>query len=580
MLIENFRQRGRKGLVRSNLHASAPRFYLRLWQKQQHRSYRLAWVLMVTAAVLIIVQSALLANLFALWLNRENVTETLFQFLPYLLICWLLRPLLNYFKDRLLLRASVAIRLQLRSQLMKALALLGPERSQYGSDGALSTMVLEQVDALDGYLSRYVLQQQLAVLMPVLIAAATCFYSPFAAALLLLTAPLVPIFMILLGQAAARKNRAQFSALAALSGRFLDLLRGLPTLRRLGAQLQAQKTIDAAAESYRVRTMAVLRLAFLSTAVLELFASLAIALVAVYLGLGLLGVLPWANGQIPVPYQGALFILLLAPEFYAPLRQLGADYHDKAKAEAAVEALIPLYKVVEDISAAPEEVDFVLQTPPYLRAEYLVVYGRDERIRLPQFSFCVEAGERVLLRGASGSGKSSLLQALLGFAPYSGSLWINQHNYADLNLPLLRQSIAYLAQTPPILPLSIAENLRLASPDATDEELQQVLQQVGLWALIQRLPGQMDTQLGERGRGMSGGQLQRLALAQMLLRKAPLWLLDEPTAHLDAQTAAEIMQLLAMLSTGKTVLLVSHDISFAGWVDREIMLTDRQEQLR
>ena len=236
--------------------------------------------------------------------------------------------------------------------------------------------------------------------------------------------------------------------------------------------------------------------------------------------------------------------------------------------------------MVEDIPAAPEEVDFVLQTPPYLRAEYLVVYGRDERIRLPQFSFCVEAGERVLLRGASGSGKSSMLQALLGFAPYSGSLWINQHNYADLNLPLLRQSIAYLAQTPPILSLSIAENLRLASPDATDEELQQVLQQVGLWALIQRLPSQMDTQLGERGHGMSGGQLQRLALAQMLLRKAPLWLLDEPTAHLDAQTASEIMQLLAMLSMGKTVLLVSHDISFAGWVDREIMLTDRQEQLR
>lgn len=563
-----------------NVQAFSARFYLRMWQKRQRRSFRLAWVLMLTAAVLIIVQSALLANLFALWLGGENVMAALRQFLPYLLVCWLLRPLLNYFKDRLVAQASASIRMQLRSQLLSALAFLGPERSQYGSDGALSSLVLEQVDALDGYFSHYVLQQQLAALMPLLIAAATCFYSPFAAALLLLTAPLVPVFMILLGQAAARKNRAQLSALAALSGRFLDLLRGLPTLRRLGAQQIAQQAIDSAAHSYRKRTMAVLRLAFLSTAVLELFASLAIALVAVYLGLGLLGVLPWANGQVPVPYQGALFILLLAPEFYAPLRQLGANYHDKAKAEAAAEALIPLFEVTETVTASTAEVDFVLQSPPELRGEYLVVYGRDKRVRLPQFSFSVQAGERVLLRGASGSGKSSLLQALLGFAPYTGILRINQYDYVDLNLPLLRQSVAYLAQSPPILPLSIADNLRLANASASDEQLREVLQQVGLWVLVQRLPAQLNTLLGERGKGLSGGQLQRLALAQMLLRNSPLWLLDEPTAHLDAQTAEEIMRLLDRLSYGKTVLLVSHDVSYAGWTDREIMLSSEQELVR
>ena len=299
---------------------------------------------------------------------------------------------------------------------------------------------------------------------------------------------------------------------------------------------------------------------------------------AIYLGLGLLGVLPWGNGTIPVPYQGALLILLLAPEFYQPLRQLGADYHDKAKAEAAASNLLPLLEVADSvIQVESEKMDYVLQTPPSIQAEQLSVHGRDQRLRLAEIDFEIQPQERVLVFGASGSGKSSLLQALLGFAPYSGNIYINKQNYADINLSLLRQSIAYLAQTPPIMALTIADNLRLAKSSATDQELQQVLQQVSLWDLIERLPEQMQTQLGERGQGMSGGQLQRLAIAQMLLRNAPLWLLDEPTAHLDADTAENIMVLLDQLSIGKTVLLISHDISHAQWIDRKIILTAQKD---
>lgn len=551
------------------------RLFLRKFQKQQQGTFRLAWWLLIINSVLMIIQNGLLAYLFAFWLNHSNlILSTLLSVFPYLIACWLLRPLLNYLVDQLLLQASVAIRLNLRSKLLQAIACLGPERSVYGSDGALSTQVLEQVDALDGYFIHYVLQQKLAVLVPLIIVAVTYIYSPLSACLLLLTAPLVPIFMIILGEAAAHKNREQLAALAGLSGRFLDLLRGMPTLRRLGAVAQAQQAVDTAAESYRIRTMGVLQLAFLSTAVLELFAALAIALVAVYLGLGLLGVLPWANGSVPVHYQGALFILLLAPEFYQPLRRLGADYHDKAKAEAAATNLIALLEVADAaIQKQAQKVDYILQKPPAIQAEKLVVLGRDQRIRLPEFDFKINAQERVLVVGISGSGKSSLLQALLGFAPYTGEIWINDQNYADINLPLLRQTIVYLDQTPPIMMLSIADNLRLAKSSATDEELQEVLLQVGLWDLIDHLPQQMNTVLGERGQGMSSGQLQRLALAQMLLRNAPLWLLDEPTAHLDTDTAAQIMLLLARLSAGKTVLLISHDVSHAHWVDRQVVLT-------
>lgn len=534
-----------------------------------------AWWLAVAGAVLIVVQSALLARLFAGWLAGAAAIPLLAKLLPWLVLCWLLRPVLNYVKERMLLRASVALRSDVRCRLLDSLARLGPARTHYGNDGALSSQVLDQVDALDGYISRYVVQQKLAAFMPVLVAVVACYYSPLAAVLLLCTAPLIPIFMIILGEAAARKNREQLSALAQLSGRFLDLLRGLPTLRRLGAVEQAQRAVNRAAQGYRQRTMKVLSLAFLSTAVLELFASLAIALVAVYLGLGLLGVLPWAKGSVPVPYQGALFILLLAPEFYAPLRQLGSDYHDKAKAEAAMSALLPLLQAQSGEHEGGKPL--VLTTAPSVSLEKIIIRGDGGRIRLSETTLQLAGGERVLLAGQSGSGKSSLLQAILGFTRYEGRIAVNGEDYAGLELSGLREQMAYLAQTPPLLPGSIADNLRLSRPDAGNAELQTALQQVELWGLVQRLPQGLNTVLGERGQGLSGGQLQRLALAQVLLRDAPLWLLDEPTAHLDEQTAADIHALLAHLSAGKTLLLVGHNAQHLDWLDRVVTLTPAQE---
>ena len=528
-----------------------------------------ATALALIHSFLFIVQSACLAGLFARFLDAAHERNTMpaGQYLPLaggFFLCYLLRALFDYGKARLLQEASITARRKLRATLLATLARLGPQRRHYGSDGSLSAQLLEQVDALDGYIRHFYLQQRVAALMPLLIAAAAALYSPLAAALMLLTAPLVPVFMILAGIAAAEKNRRQLAALALLGGRFLDMIRGLPTLRRLGAQQQAQRFIECSAEEYRKRTMGVLALAFLSTAVLELFATLAIALVAVYLGLGLIGVLPWAQGRVPVAYEGALFILLLAPEFYAPLRKLGADYHDKAKAEAAIAAFLPLLGVS---APARSGKPLTLRKPPALTLEALTITTREQRVRLPPCHLTVAAGERIGIRGASGSGKSSLLQALLGFADYRGVLRIDGEEVATLDRDFLRGQIAYLSQDPPMLPGSIAENLRLANGKADDSHLHKVLKQVQLWPLIQRLPQGIDTVLGERGRGLSGGQLQRLSLAQLLLRDAPLWLLDEPTAHLDPQTAAELLPLLGTLSAGKTVLLASHNRDIA-WLDR------------
>ena len=281
-----------------------------------------ALALAVAACLLFILQSYLLSVLFARWLTDSQLSAIgttdavalLTTVLPWLALCLLGRPLLQYGREQLSLRASQQVRLNLRATLLDKLAQAGPGKSRYGSDGSLSSAVLEQVDALDGFISRYYVQRYLVLITPLLLVTATFVYSPLAAVILLITAPLVPVFMILLGNAAAAASQRQLQKLSRMSGRFLDLVRGMPTLQQLQATERASATVANAAGHYRDSSMQVLKLAFLSTAVLEFFSALAIALLALYLGLGLLGILPWAKGEIPVAYQGALFILLLAPE--------------------------------------------------------------------------------------------------------------------------------------------------------------------------------------------------------------------------------------------------------------------------
>ena len=548
----------------------------RLMRPYRRRLY-LPLLLALAAVVLFIWQSALLAALFAGWLNaasagQKPLSDGLRTILPLIVMCLLLRPLLSLLKERVLQKLSLHVRHGVRRRLLHALAALGPARSHFGSDGALSTQILEQVDALDGYISRFYVQRTVAVATPLLIAAAVFYHSKLAAALLLLTAPLVPLFMILVGTAAAKKSRQQLDTLSQLGGRFLDLVRGMPTLRRLNAVAQAEKQVSASALAYQKRTMSVLVLAFLSGAVLELFASLAIALVAVYLGLGLIGVLPWAKGVVPVPYEGALFILLLAPEFYAPLRQLGNDYHAKAQAQAAAEALQPLLDASEGKRPSESGIKMDLNAAPSLQLTGVRIMGAEGRERLAPTSFAVKAGARIGIGGASGIGKSSLLQALLGFSAYEGRIVLNGEDFAALDKKYLQGQSAYLAQTATLLPGSIADNLRLAKAGADEAEMQKVLSEVGLWDVIQRLPNGLNTPLGERGLGLSGGQQQRLSLAQLLLRDAHFWLLDEPAAHLDEETAAELYRVLGQISCGKTVLLVSHDLAAVPWLDDVVVL--------
>ncbi|MDK1669814.1 thiol reductant ABC exporter subunit CydD [Moraxella osloensis] len=546
---------------------------LRHYAAMAKRPIYMAWGLSVVSTLVLIVQSWLIAVIFADWLTQiahhRPATDVFFDYLPWLIGCLLLRPLLHFCKDQLALDAGLQVASILRKTLVEKLAQVGAARDQYGSDGGLASMVIEQCDALTGYVSRFYLQRLIVVTTPIMLLVAAATQSWIATLILLLTAPLVPVFMVLIGHATARKSRQQFAAMAQLSGRFLDWLRGTATLQRLDAVGHASQDIDASAEAYRMRTMSVLKIAFLNTAALELLAALSIALLAVYLGFGLIGILPWQKNTVPVPYQSALFLLLLAPEFYAPLRQLGADYHVKAQAEGAIAELSPLlaFQSAEKTKANP----FVLTAAPAIDADNIWV-NHQQRTRLAPLSFAIASGERLAIVGQSGSGKSTLLQIFLGFCAYQGDIFIDNQNFNTINSTQFRHQIAYLSQQTMLLPMSIADNLRLPNPTASDDKLWQILAQVGLKPLIKALPNQLDTQLGERGSGLSGGQQRRLAIAQLLLQDAQLWLLDEPTEHLDSETAAEINALLQQVTRGKTVLWVTHDATSLPWLDRQISL--------
>ena len=541
-----------------------------LVQSEKSRLH-LAIALGATASLLMIWQCWLLATLCDLALHQQQIPPDL---LLHILLLWLLRPLLLAAKDLLGLAASQKLRTSIRHQLLGIISQAGPLRQRIAADGDLSTRLLEQVDALDPYISRYYPQLYLVVLCPLFISVAVASQSLLAALLLLATAPLIPLFMILLGKKAAEASQQQVQALGLLGGRFLEFLRGAALIRQLRAEPLVLNRLNNASEEYRSRTMSVLSKAFLSGAVLELFASLAIALVALYLGLGLLGELPWAKAQIPVSYQPALFILLMAPEFYAPLRQLGADYHAKAQAEAAFASLAPVWDLPVctggDAQAPTEPVSIEFQHLSLLGSEHRSALLKDIQVQIkPQ--------QRIGIIGPSGAGKTSLLESLLAFQqPDQGQIRIADHGLTELDLTQWRQQLLHLSQQSHWLSGTVRSNVLLAKPQATEQELQLVLQQALCADFVFALPQGLETQLTEGGIGLSGGQLQRLALARALLKQSWLWLLDEPASMLPFEQQRQYFQQLELLSRGKTLLLATHQLQHLQWLDQVWLMHEGQ----
>lgn len=551
--------------------------FLNEWASRQSKRYRLVQLLGIVFTVSLVVQAWSLANVFS-----DMVIEGAFSvsLLLIALSALLIRALASFGRERLSASASRSIRYSLRKKILSHLTHLGPSRLRIDEDAALSTRVYEQVDALDDYFSRYKPQLFMVSLIPCVILLAVLPVSFIAFGVFMITAPLVIVFMIFVGHKAAQANRRQFRVLAMLSNQFMDLNQGLAELKRLGRTGQAKQRLSDSASAYQRTTMGVLRLAFLSTATLELFASLSIAMIALYLGLGLLEQLPWDKGLSPVTLTQAFFLLLLAPEFYLPLRQLGNDYHAKQKAEAAATDLIeifdmPLHTTAQAKSNTETSHLSVVKTHSTSLLTFLKLsWQEDGRSRLAPITNHISEGERIWLSGESGVGKSSLLHLLLGFEEgYQGECFVYDDSFSELDLAAWRARLAWLPQTPEWINGSIRQNLLLGIETPTEQALQEALVKSQCDDFVNALPEGIETKLTELGTGLSGGQMQRLSIARALLSKADVWLLDEPCSGLDEDTASAVLNTLDRASKGKTLLVVSHDTHPIKWADRHWNLT-------
>ncbi len=438
------------------------------------------------------------------------------------------------------------------------------------TSGLWTNAAVDEVDALDGDAARYRPARMAAALSPLVVAAAVAFASPVAAAILMLT--LIPFIaaMALAGGAAADQSRRQFAALARLSGIFADRIRALPLVLAYRAESRQAEFIRTAAEDVAERTLKVLRVAFLSSASLEFFAALSVALLAVYAGFNLLDLLPFPSPE-KLDLPRAFFLLALAPEFYGPMRRLAAAYHDRELAQTARERLAPLAgpAAVADAVAVPDP-QVTVAAPGIAFSNVTIRYAGEDSAAVSGFSLTVTPGQAVALVGPSGSGKTSLLHLLLGLAPLSGgTVIVGDRDLAAIGS--LAPLAAWAGQHPAVVPGTLRDNIALANPSASAAQVADAAERVGLSALLAARGG-LDASIDGRGGGLSGGERRRLALARALLKPAPFLLLDEPTAHLDADAEQALIAVIDRLRRGRTTIIATHSDALAALADVTIHL--------
>ena len=535
--------------------------YLQKWLRAQQepikKLMRTNIVLATLSALILVAQTYFLATLLDKLIMQNVPRDELIPYFLGLIIGFGMRAIILWAREKIGFQSGQLLRNHIRQKILDKIHLVGPATINQKPAGSWASIMLEQVENLHNFYARFLPQQSLSAIVPVVILIAVFPLNWAAGLILMITAPLVPLFMIIVGIAAADNSQKNMDTLSRLSAQFLDRLRGLETLRLFNRTSEQTEHIENATEDFRETTMDVLKLAFLSSAVLEFFTSISIALMAVYFGFSYLGQIEFGSYNTPLTLFTGFFCLILAPEFYQPLRDLGAYYHDRAAGIGAADAIVDFLES-DYLTVNQNEKTISLESAVEISAENLVVLSTQGSALTKPLNFQIPANHNVALVGQSGAGKTSLMNVILGFLPYEGSLKINGQELRESNLADWRKHIAWVGQNPLLLQGTIKENLLLGDIQANDEEINQ--------ALIRSQAKEFTDKLGlyheikDGGLGVSVGQAQRLAIARALLRKGDLLLLDEPTASLDAQSENLVLHALNEASQNQTTLMITHRI--------------------
>jgi ATP-binding cassette subfamily C protein CydD len=513
--------------------------------------------------LLLVLQAWLLARILNAVIIDRHGLGFVTPWLVVLLVVFVARAIATALADMIAFEAVARVKTDIRRRLYAHLTALGPGFTRAERSGDLANTLIDGVEALDKYYGNYLPQMALAVFIPLAI---LVFVFPaywIAGVIMVVTAPLIPVFMIIVGKGTERLNQRQWRKLARMSAYFFDAIEGLTTLKLFSASRAEARMIAQVSDEYRTDTMAVLRVAFLSSLVLEFFATISVAMVAVYIGFALY--------YKEMHFLPGLFVLLLAPEFYRPLRNMGAQYHARMDAIGASEQIVRILETpLPDLTTQPA----VPLADPVLNIRFDTVgfaYQTGEPV-LSEIDFTLNRGERIALVGPSGAGKTTISQLLLGFLhPSTGRVLIDGVDLRDLAPDAWLRRIAWVPQRPTLFHGSVIDNIRLGL-DATPLAVREAALLANADDFITRLPQGYDTLLGDRGQGLSGGEIQRIALARAFLKNAELIVLDEANASLDPATSALITAAIDRLTQGRTVLMIAHRLETVRHADRILVI--------
>jgi len=528
---------------------------------------------------LLIAQAWFLAQTVNAVIFNQQTLSDVQRWLWLLLGVFIIRAGLAWASEQAAFHAAAKIKQTLRNKLHRHLQAIGPIGSGDDRSGERVNTLVDGIEALENYYARYLPAMSLVVLIPLSILVFVFPIDWISGLVMLGTAPLIPFFMILIGKGTEKLNKKQWRKLARMSAHFLDMIQGLTTLKIFNTSKHEAEVIARISDDYRKSTMSVLRVAFLSSLVLEFLATVSIAIVAVLIGFRLY------YGEMD--FLLGFFVLLLAPEFYLPLRNMGTHYHARMEAIGAAEQMIEILEVptVSSINVEnPQESTMLTKASTHNALSITfnnVSFSYEEgRQALKNFNLKIKSGERVALIGESGAGKTTVANLLLGFVQLKGEEYgdisIEGDNLYSLGIKNWRDHIAWVPQSPYLFYGTIAENICLGNTKASEEEIRSAAQKANALNFIEMLPESFNTHIGEKGQGLSGGQIQRIALARAFLKNAPVVILDEATANLDHESEELIQQSIKELSNNKTVLVIAHRLNTIKDVDK-IVVMDKGE---